>query len=241
MAITISGDTGVAGVDGSASTPALQGADTNTGVRFGTDTVAIVTGGSDRVVTDASGNLLVGTTSTGSFPAAPTGVGIYRSVGNWQLLCIRNVQAGAGAVINISNAATAGIGWDFGLIPGSADFVWRYDANNRASINSSTGAYTAVSDRNLKKNFETSKIGLAEIMQIETTLFNMVDDADDAPKHLGFIAQQVKPFIPQAYVESSGFIGLQDRPILAAAIKAIQEQQTLIQDLTARLEALEAK
>lgn len=43
MPITINGSTGVSGVDGSASTPALQGTDGNTGVIFGADTVSIVT------------------------------------------------------------------------------------------------------------------------------------------------------------------------------------------------------
>ena len=63
MAITINGTTGVTGVDGSASTPALQGSDTNTGVSFGTDIVNINTGGSTRATVDADGDLGIGTTS----------------------------------------------------------------------------------------------------------------------------------------------------------------------------------
>ncbi len=34
MSVIINGTTGISGVDGSASTPAVQGADTNTGVFF---------------------------------------------------------------------------------------------------------------------------------------------------------------------------------------------------------------
>ena len=45
MALAINGTTGISGVDGSASAPALQGSDSNTGVSFGTDTVNINTGG----------------------------------------------------------------------------------------------------------------------------------------------------------------------------------------------------
>jgi len=63
MALTLSGDDGVAGVNGSATTPAIQGADTNTGLTFGTDTVNVVTGGSTRSTVDSSGRLLVGLTS----------------------------------------------------------------------------------------------------------------------------------------------------------------------------------
>ena len=63
MALTLSGDDGVAGVNGSATTPAIQGTDTNTGLTFGTDTVNVVTGGSTRSTVDSSGRLLVGTTT----------------------------------------------------------------------------------------------------------------------------------------------------------------------------------
>ena len=63
MAIQINGTTGISGVDGSATTPALQGQDTNTGISFGTDEVNVVTGGTTRATFDSSGRLLVGTTS----------------------------------------------------------------------------------------------------------------------------------------------------------------------------------
>ena len=63
MAITIDGDSGISGVNGSATTPALQGTDSNTGIVFGTDTVQVATGGSTRATVDSSGRLLVGTSS----------------------------------------------------------------------------------------------------------------------------------------------------------------------------------
>ena len=70
MTITINGTTGIAGVDGSAATPAVQGADTNTGVFYGTDIVAISTGGTERVSVNASGNVGIGTAS----PSSPLNV-----------------------------------------------------------------------------------------------------------------------------------------------------------------------
>jgi len=67
MALNINGTTGISGVDGSASAPAVTGTDSNTGINFGTDTVNINTGGSTRATVDSNGRFGVGVTS----PLAP--------------------------------------------------------------------------------------------------------------------------------------------------------------------------
>ena len=63
MALNIDGTTGISGVDGSASAPALQGTDSNTGINFASDTVNINTGGVTRATVDSSGNLGIGDSS----------------------------------------------------------------------------------------------------------------------------------------------------------------------------------
>ena len=62
MPVTINGTTGIAGANGSASTPAVQGEDTNTGVFFpAADTVAVATGGFERMRVTSTGNVGIGT------------------------------------------------------------------------------------------------------------------------------------------------------------------------------------
>ena len=58
MTLVLNGTTGVSAVDGSASTPAIQGNDTNTGMFFpAADTIAFAEGGAEVMRIDSSGNL----------------------------------------------------------------------------------------------------------------------------------------------------------------------------------------
>jgi len=63
MALNINGTTGISGVDGSASAPALTGTDSNTGINFASDTVKINTGGTTRAIINSSGNMGINTDS----------------------------------------------------------------------------------------------------------------------------------------------------------------------------------
>ena len=185
---------------------------------------------------DSSGRLLVGTSSG-------TSVGI--TVGS-QYGGI-NFPGGGGSWANWGGSygmfPYAGVG--LGIATGAAIGFVNGAGSNIASIDGTTGVYTPLSDARKKKDFEDSSIGLAEVLQLKPKLYRMLGGANDAPKELGFIAQEVKLLIPQAYVENKitdedTFIGLQDRPIVAALVKGMQEQQELIIALEDRLSALEA-
>ena len=125
----------------------------------------------------------------------------------------------SGGVTNITN-------WYGWYTTGGTIFLYN-GGGNIASINSTTGAYTPLSDINKKKDFEESTIGLNEILGLKPTLYRMINDESEGQKELGFIAQEVKDFIPYAYVESGEeeekFIGLNFNPIVAALVKAVQE------------------
>jgi hypothetical protein len=136
-------------------------------------------------------------------------------------------------LINIS----AGNRWT--IVNGGDNFLYLvYNEVSKGNFNFSSGVYTPLSDKNKKKDFEESNIGLNEILGLKPTLYRIEDEEILADKHLGLIAQEVKEFIPQAYVESingeNTFIGLDYQAITCALVKAIQE-------LSAKVSALENK
>lgn len=202
--------------------------------------IAFLTGTSssntERMRINSSGQAIVGATSL--------------TAGTTTANCLITVGGTASPMMKWQST-TGPHAWDL-YTSGGAAFYFGYDTSDKATINSSTGAYTALSDRTKKKDFEDSSLGLNAVLQLKPTLYRMLDDADDAPKELGFIAQDVKDVIPQAYVETTGqngtFIGLNFNPIVATLTKAIQElkaindqQAETINALTARVVALEGQ
>jgi hypothetical protein len=122
---------------------------------------------------------------------------------------------------------------------GSGGYTYFYYSGNRSRIDMISGVYTALSDINKKKDLEESTIGLNEILQLKPTLYRFNEEDESKPKQLGFIAQEVASYIPQAYVDNDGFIGLNDRPIIAASVKAIQQLNTKITNLEEALLTLQ--
>lgn len=104
MTLVLNGSTGVSAVDGSASTPAIQGNDTDTGVFFpAANTVGISTNGTEQMRVDSSGNVGIG---TGSPISKLSVAGSATAPSSVDTLSIYNLQDG-GAGIGFVNATTS--------------------------------------------------------------------------------------------------------------------------------------
>ena len=124
MTITIDGTTGIASVDGSAGSPSVRGADSNTGVYYTTDTVSISTSGSERLKVHPSGRITTGgiTNDTSSFSSIVTTGGASNNGG---IQVHYNTGAYGGGSMTTANAAGGGLDfWTYtGDIGSEANFT----------------------------------------------------------------------------------------------------------------------
>jgi len=98
------------------------------------------------------------------------------------------------------------------------------------------GVFTDTSDQAYKKDIKDIGYGLAEVKQLQPRAYKMeVNDEDQ----LGFIAQEMEQVIPEVVSGEEGSKGLAYGHLVPVLVKAMQEQQTLIESLTDRIAQLE--
>lgn len=135
MPVTINGTTGIAGVDGSATTPSVQGSDTNTGMFFpAADTIAFGEGGAEAMRIDSSGNLLIGTTTPTSGALLTVNSGIADSIGNVRSVP-QNSQTGAYVLVASDNGKHISITTGGVTVPASV-----FSAGQVVSIYNNSGS-----------------------------------------------------------------------------------------------------
>jgi hypothetical protein len=106
--------------------------------------------------------------------------------------------------------------------------------------------YQTSSDYRLKENVDYEFNALDRVAQLKPARFNFIEDADITVD--GFLAHEVQDIVPQAItgekdaVDDEGnpeYQGIDQSKLVPLLTKAIQEQQELINNLTARIEQLE--
>jgi hypothetical protein len=93
-----------------------------------------------------------------------------------------------------------------------------------------------------KLSTEPPSVDPHDVLTITPTEFRSLSPADGDARSLGFIAEDVAIKFPWAANWDDDGIpsAVEDRPILAALLAVVQEQAATIEDLRARIEALEA-
>jgi hypothetical protein len=123
-------------------------------------------------------------------------------------------------------------------------FLCQDSGNTNRFFVQNNGATGGTSDEKLKKNIVTARDGyLEDLEKIRIVKYNWNEQPEGTPKELGWIAQEVEQVFPKMISTDTetGYKSVRHSVFVPMLIKAVQEQQTIITSLTARIVALEAK
>ena len=83
---------------------------------------------------------------------------------------------------------------------------------------------------------------MEKVSQLKPLTFQYLDNSGQEPSTTGFIAQDVEQLFPDLVRDTdSGYKGIVYDGFAVIAIKAIQEQQKIIEELKQRIEELERR
>jgi hypothetical protein len=113
------------------------------------------------------------------------------------------------------------------------------NSNAVGSFNNVSGAYTALSDRRVKDNFKELYFNWKDFMQLKPLTYNYKTDKNKQ-LNIGFVAQDVVPIYPELvnYNQEDDLYQLNYSGFGVVAIKAIQEQQIIIEDQQKQIDEL---
>jgi hypothetical protein len=198
---------------------AVNGGGSASGVKL------VTPSGGESLVVDSSGTATIGTASTTTSRCIVNGTGLR----------FPNVAT----VLSIGSNAI-GLGWNSPDVKASVD--------NVLAVTIGTA-----SDHRLKSNVQNLTSGLDTVLKLRPVTFNPVEldgSVNNETTHIGLIAHEVSEVRPSAVEGEKDEINEDGLPkyqsvnyanLVPDLILAIQEQQTAIEALTARVTALEAE
>lgn len=237
---------------GSAAAPSIAArGDLDTGMWFAAaNAVSFSTGGTERVRIDGAGDLYVGLDASSSAG---------------RLIARRNLTGGYETAAIIAEAASSSGNAGIALhCPGSNAPILRAErgaGNNLDSVNSTqsafgnfrAAAFTVVSDYRIKENVVPLTNALNRISHLKPSQFNFVEGSmmyNGGVTIDGFIAHEVSTVVPEAVIGNKDAVkedgtpnyqSLDQAKLIPLLTAAIQEQQAMIDELKAKVAALEAR
>jgi hypothetical protein len=217
----------------------LLGVDTNNNFLRTDGTMLFQVGGSTtRMIITSGGNVLVGTTST-----------------DGTITCTRNGNTYNFSATSDANNTTEGFFRGYSTSAGGNRIIIYSNGN----IVNSNNSYGAISDAKLKENVTDASPKLDDLMQVQVRNFNYIGEDK---KQIGVIAQELEDVFPSMIDDSTDFeeqevtdedgnvtkekvdLGTTTKSVkysvfVPMLIKAIQEQQDIINELKTRIETLE--
>jgi hypothetical protein len=180
--------------------------------------------------------------------------GFFNSSGNFFVGRFSSGNTGNGHIIRAADSAifsrdASGETVQIGRNANDGDLIRFYKNGTQVgnvSVSGSTTAYNTSSDHRLKENVVYDWDATTRLKQLKPARFNFIADADITVD--GFLAHEAQAVVPEAVtgthnaVDDDGVAvmqGIDQSKLVPLLVKAVQEQQALIDALTARIETLE--
>jgi hypothetical protein len=203
----------------------------NSSTRIGAagNDISFLTASSERMRIDSSGTLLMGTTSASGWALGTGGVAVKTAIAGNQCFTAWNADTSGTRFL-----AYFGTGSSFTNV-------------GAITTNGTSTSYVTSSDYRLKEDIAPMTGALATVQALKPVTYKWKVDGSDGQ---GFIAHELQAIVPDAVVGEKDAVDAEGNPIhqgvdtsflVATLTAAIQEQQTIINDLKARIETLEAK
>jgi cytoskeletal protein CcmA (bactofilin family) len=168
--------------------------------------------------------------------AGTVSVGTTSAVANARLAVERIPGAGNQAAIGFTSSGTAK--WKIGNIA-TDSFVVYTPSDQGVYIAAGANSWTGTSDERLKNITGNIENALDAVQTLRAVKFTWIAD-DENKSQVGLIAQDVQAVLPEVISEDAeGYLGIRYTETIPLLVAAIQEQQTTIEALEARITALE--
>jgi hypothetical protein len=202
--------------------------------------IAINAGSAERARITSGGNFLIGATSgTGKLvveqSANTINTFLFASNASYTdgVLDIEAARNTTNSSYNFIQCAVYGV-------------AYRFYVRDSGNVENTNNSYGAISDVKLKDNIIDASPKLADLMQVKVRQYNF--KSDQTHKQIGVIAQELEQIFPAMIEESpdkdmeGNDLGTTTKSVkysvfVPMLIKAMQEQQAIIESLKARLDA----
>jgi hypothetical protein len=209
-----------------ANTDSFFNTPTNTAIYFGTNDI-------ERARITSGGDFLVGTTDA----TQTAGPGVK----------IKTMASPNDGVVSCVGASSTDANETFHVFSTGAS-AYRFYVNYAGTVFATSTTISAISDRRLKENIRDLDDGLDVVMALKPRKFDWKEGKGENIKNArGFIAQEFETVLPDMIKTWKDPAPEGEEPykavnanLIPTLVKAIQEQQTLITALTARITALES-
>jgi len=122
------------------------------------------------------------------------------------------------------------------------DLGFVYNGGSKAWIDDVDGDWSSISDRRLKEDIKAYKPVLDGIKKMDVLTYHFTADKT-GKRSFGLIAQDVQQYFPEivSLSDQDNLLGISYSKIGVLAIKAIQEQQVIIENQQKKIEELEKR